>query len=326
MRVVAAYNLKNVELMAIVDKSDPYVRLSLGSQEHKTHTIDNDLNPRWNSHAFDFEIRYMQKERLTLEVFDSNSMRPDTFMGRLVLPVDRLCARPNESLPIRERLQDVSQGEIELEVRFDPDSQLSSRGTVGALSQTRVVPNPNAKNKERFHTGELDRQSFASGGSVPDRQRANSNSSLTSGDLQRQASHSAKSGKAHKLGTIGVVEVKVVAAYNLVNTDSGILGDVSDPYVKVRLGKTEHRTKTIDNDLNPRWDAAPFHFDVTDMEDVLHVEVWDEDTFTADDFLGRVDVPLQILLAMAGQQLPLLDDLQDIAHGEIELLLTYKPL
>lgn len=29
-------------------KSDPYVTVTLGAQQHKTHTINNELNPKWD--------------------------------------------------------------------------------------------------------------------------------------------------------------------------------------------------------------------------------------------------------------------------------------
>ena len=47
-------------------------------------------------------------------------------------------------------------------------------------------------------------------------------------------------------------EVRIIAAYNLINADTGILGDVSDPYTTVRLEsqseKQRKRTHTINND------------------------------------------------------------------------------
>lgn len=29
-------------------KSDPYVIVTLGAQQYKTHTINNELNPKWD--------------------------------------------------------------------------------------------------------------------------------------------------------------------------------------------------------------------------------------------------------------------------------------
>ena len=48
-------------------------------------------------------------------------------------------------------------------------------------------------------------------------------------------------------------KLRVLAAYNLLNSDSGILGDVSNLYVTARAGRTENRTPTIIHNLNPIW-------------------------------------------------------------------------
>ena len=68
------------------------------------------------------------------------------------------------------------------------------------------------------------------------------------------------------MGGLGILSVRIIAAYNLVNADTGILGDVSDPYVTVRLEsqseKQRKRTHTINNDLNPKWNSSPFLFPI----------------------------------------------------------------
>jgi hypothetical protein len=121
----------------------------------------------------------------------------------------------------------------------------------------------------------------------------------------------------------GVLTVRVIAAYNLVNTDTGILGDVSDPYVKVALGDVEKRTQTINNDLNPKWNSHPFLFDVLNKNQVLRLSVWDEDTFSADDPLGKMEIPLEGIIAKAGQPIALRDSLWDIASGELEVEVSF---
>lgn len=131
---------------------------------------------------------------------------------------------------------------------------------------------------------------------------------------------------------IGVLSVRVVAAYNLVNMDSGYLGDVSDPYVTVRLRSQgdrlkPKRTQTIYNDLNPVWNTSPFLFELTEEDDELLLEVFDEDMLTSDDFLGRMTIPLQLVLTRIdpGQPQDIRDRLMDIDHGELEVQIGFSP-
>jgi len=76
-------------------------------------------------------------------------------------------------------------------------------------------------------------------------------------------------------GAIGVLSVRIIAAYNLVNTDSGCFGDVSDPYVTMKLRSQSHkpkRTKTINNDLNPVWNSDPILFQIFNQNDELTLQ------------------------------------------------------
>merc|ERR1719359_1713469 len=129
-------------------------------------------------------------------------------------------------------------------------------------------------------------------------------------------------GDASGSSRCGVLTVRVIAAYKLVNADTGIFGDVSDPYVKVALGEVEKRTNTINNDLNPRWNSHPFLFDVVSKNQVLRLSVWDEDTLTADDPLGKMEIPLEGIIAQAGQPIAVRDSLWDVEKGELEVELS----
>ena len=54
----------------------------------------------------------------------------------------------------------------------------------------------------------------------------------------------------------GVVRVHVVEARDLVPKDTYMMGIVkgkSDPYAVLRVGNSQFRTKTIKENLNPRW-------------------------------------------------------------------------
>lgn len=53
----------------------------------------------------------------------------------------------------------------------------------------------------------------------------------------------------------GVLRVHIVQAKNLVAKDMSLLRKgKSDPYVVVTLGAQQFKTRTINNELNPKWD------------------------------------------------------------------------
>jgi len=129
---------------------------------------------------------------------------------------------------------------------------------------------------------------------------------------------------------IGTLSVRVIAAFNLVNTDTGVFGDVSDPFVELWLSsqskKGSQKTPTINNDLNPVWNTSEFHFPLTMEDDALHLEVYDEDMITSNDFLGRLVIPLyNIVHGEPNEAVRIRDQLQDIQHGELEVEVGFTP-
>eukprot|EP00931_Biecheleriopsis_adriatica_P041408 TRINITY_DN23669_c0_g1_i1.p1 TRINITY_DN23669_c0_g1~~TRINITY_DN23669_c0_g1_i1.p1 ORF type:complete len:860 (-),score=179.05 TRINITY_DN23669_c0_g1_i1:13-2571(-) len=92
------------------------------------------------------------------------------------------------------------------------------------------------------------------------------------------------------LSTEGSLRVRVQAAHGLRNTDTGLFGDLSDPYVVVRAGGREHRTPTIDDDLDPVWsDGNDFTFPAPATLRSLELEVYNEnnENIRRDDSLGK---------------------------------------
>jgi len=90
---------------------------------------------------------------------------------------------------------------------------------------------------------------------------------------------------------LGRVVIKILKATDLLNSDSGILGDVSDAFVEVQLdGVTVGRTKVIDNSLNPEWNES-ISFDTQGAHESLELVVSDHD-LVKDDFLGELRLPI----------------------------------
>ncbi|XP_076279271.1 E3 ubiquitin-protein ligase Nedd4 isoform X4 [Lasioglossum baleicum] len=104
------------------------------------------------------------------------------------------------------------------------------------------------------------------------------------------------------------LRLKVLSGHQLAKKD--IFG-ASDPYVRVDLNTVTGNqtvdsvlTKTKKKTLNPVWEEE-FIFRVKPVEHKLVLQVFDENRLTRDDFLGRVELPLNYLPnEQAGQTIP----------------------
>jgi len=94
------------------------------------------------------------------------------------------------------------------------------------------------------------------------------------------------------------LHVRILAALSLRNKDSGVLGDVSDPYVTLRFGLIQERTPTVSNDMNPRWTHDnEFTFNLIQGGPTQVVlEVMNDNSFFKDQGLGTAVVNLQDLV------------------------------
>lgn len=91
-------------------------------------------------------------------------------------------------------------------------------------------------------------------------------------------------------GCLGILCVRVVAAYDLVNADTDMAeGDLSDAYVRVTQESQTARTAVEYNSLSPRWDAGLFVFHVTSLSAMVTVSVLDSD-IVKDDPLGDLSL------------------------------------
>ena len=92
----------------------------------------------------------------------------------------------------------------------------------------------------------------------------------------------------------GMVSVHVIKAENVDNMDEDEGPNAaSDPYVELVLkGNKKECTKVIYNDANPVWKERFQLFPENPKKDVLKCLVWDRDTWTRDDYIGSVFVPV----------------------------------
>ena len=95
---------------------------------------------------------------------------------------------------------------------------------------------------------------------------------------------------------IGSLRVAVIKGDQMPKMDE--FGD-ADPYCIVRFGKSEERTPTVFQSLEPVWESNDggneFIFDVRSLEQNIVVAIWDEDENDADDFMCEVSIPISEL-------------------------------
>ena len=121
----------------------------------------------------------------------------------------------------------------------------------------------------------------------------------------------------------GVLRVLVRRASGLKGADRG--GTSSDPYVVVKIGAQEQRTRTIMRSLNPVWEQTlEFRGSLTDLlAQSMSLSVKDHDEISRDDHLGNLVLPLRHQLEYADtKELSL--DLP--TQGTLQLQLQWHPL
>ncbi|KAF5284987.1 hypothetical protein FQA39_LY16852 [Lamprigera yunnana] len=124
----------------------------------------------------------------------------------------------------------------------------------------------------------------------------------------------------------GVLRIHVVEAKNLMKKDIGILGKgKSDPYAILHVGAQQHRTKTIDNTTDPKWDYWCEAMVSSIQGQIVAIDVWDWDPgfpgSQNDDLLGRATIDIGTV-AKKGE-----DDmwitLEQAKHGMVHLRFTW---
>lgn len=91
---------------------------------------------------------------------------------------------------------------------------------------------------------------------------------------------------------LGILFVTAVSAADLKNRDSGINGDVSDPFLQVQLGEQSVKSAWLKDTLNPAWNTKLDALQWNGI-DLLKLEVWDYDKMTGNDSLGQAIVSLE---------------------------------
>jgi hypothetical protein len=102
---------------------------------------------------------------------------------------------------------------------------------------------------------------------------------------------------------LGIMWVRIHRAIGLSKQDKrGSQGGGSDPYINLsfsKYGKPMYCTRVITDDLNPVWEetaALLVNAELIKADENLSVELWDSDRHTADDVVGKVELPIREMI------------------------------
>ncbi|KAK9058023.1 hypothetical protein SSX86_022863 [Deinandra increscens subsp. villosa] len=116
------------------------------------------------------------------------------------------------------------------------------------------------------------------------------NSSSLKASLSRKTMNSTPSTKG-MVEFIGVLKITVVKGTNLAVRD--MLS--SDPYVVLTLGNQKAQTTVRNSNLNPVWNEE-LMLSVPQNYKAVKLQVFDHDTFSADDIMGEAEIDIQPLI------------------------------
>uniref|UniRef100_A0A1J3H3R5 Putative ADP-ribosylation factor GTPase-activating protein AGD11 n=1 Tax=Noccaea caerulescens TaxID=107243 RepID=A0A1J3H3R5_NOCCA len=90
---------------------------------------------------------------------------------------------------------------------------------------------------------------------------------------------------------VGLLRIRVRRGINLVSRESS----GSDPFVVITMGPEKVKTRGVENNCNPEWNDE-VTLAITDPNEPVILEVYDEDTFTSHDKMGDAEIDIKPFL------------------------------
>eukprot|EP00057_Strongylocentrotus_purpuratus_P016006 XP_011670480.1 PREDICTED: intersectin-1 [Strongylocentrotus purpuratus] len=113
--IIEGYDLKPSN--SVTGRADPYCEVSMGSQEHKTKVVPDNLNPIWDS-SMQFIVRDLEQDVLCITVYDRDFFSPNDFLGRTEVRVADILKETQGRGPMTKSLllHEVSTGEVKVKL------------------------------------------------------------------------------------------------------------------------------------------------------------------------------------------------------------------
>ncbi|XP_057368362.1 extended synaptotagmin-1-like isoform X2 [Daphnia carinata] len=116
VRVVEAKQLMKMDRVLGIGKSDPYAIVTVGSQEFRTKTISNTINPKWDFYC-EFVAHEQRSQLCFLRIFDRDETTgDDDSLGKATVDIYSIAKVGKKDMWVT--LEDVKSGMIHLELTW----------------------------------------------------------------------------------------------------------------------------------------------------------------------------------------------------------------
>lgn len=284
---------------------NPLVQASLLDKTFESRTVYNTNAPAWED-AFTFFVQNPQQQELDIQVKDDDRQLS---LGSLSLSLSQILMSPNMTIDQWFPLEH------------------SGRNSQIYLKIIMRVLVPDAVDLEKIPRARKSTMDKVPGPSKPDKINATTSKLVEASGLGGliQVPLPTESSAPCSVGTEGVIRIHLLEAENLIAKDNFMRGMVkgkSDPYVKVRAGAQSFRSRTIKENLNPKWHEL-YEVIVNQIPgQELEFELFDKD-IDKDDFLGRLKITYKDIMKSK-----FMDEwfmLNDVKSGKLHLKLEWLP-
>ncbi|KAI0639057.1 tricalbin [Trametes polyzona] len=314
-------------------KSDPFVVFTLNGQKvYKSQTKKKTLTPEWNEN-FAVQVPSRAGADFQLEVFDWNQIEQAKSLGSAKIDLESL-----EPFTATERTLSLShakhgdKGEVRVRLLFTPEIIVKTRKNTSTFStagraMTQIGHIPVGAGKGVLHgvTGVFKKHGGSSDSDSDDERPdppagvvAKSVDYAAEGGAAPAAFPSVNEGGANSRDP-GTLRVVVKDAKDLSTSDI-------KPYVVVRVGDKEHKTKHAHKTATPEWNESFAYAAAPATQPKLFVWVYDHKTLGKDKLLGSADIDIWQYL-QPGEAVPSKDLTVELREGQglLHLRLEYDP-
>ncbi|KIJ45255.1 hypothetical protein M422DRAFT_207610 [Sphaerobolus stellatus SS14] len=307
-------------------KSDPYAVFSFNNQKvFKSQTKKKTLNPEWDE-TFEFTVPSRVGSRFEVELFDWNQIEQSKSLGVGVIDLEDLepFVGDERSIPLASP-RTGAKGEVKVRLLFQPAIIAKTRKNTSTFStagraMTTVGALPLGAGKGLVHgvgngvgfAGKAVKGVFRMGGreegvkpvlEVPEASASRTSLELPNTSASRPADYT-ETGAAFpttgppptaaaveqtngQVNEYGQVKITVLAAKDLA---AATPGDMVRPYVVIKVGDREFKTKYTGKTLTPEWDESSTFLVGPDSQ--LTAAVYDHKTIGKDRALGEATIDI----------------------------------